>query len=81
MQEQIHVDQIANVIHEIMHNPTSRRLFVSAWDALNIANYPSVLAPCHLSMQFYVSNDDVLSMQVYQRSADMMVCFYHFAYH
>lgn len=33
----------------------------------------TVLPPCHVSAQFYVSNDNVLSCHMYQRSCDMFL--------
>jgi thymidylate synthase len=73
MERQPHVDQIADVIHKIQHDSTSRRILISSWDALNIHMNPSVLPPCHNLMQFYVRNDGTLDMQVYQRSADVAI--------
>ena len=62
-----HVDQIANALHDIKHNPDSRRIIVSAWNPGEIEKM--ALPPCHALFQFYV-NDGKLSCQLYQRSAD-----------
>lgn len=62
-----YVDQLQRVIDEIKTNPDSRRLIVNAWQAAYIDKM--ALPPCHLLFQFYV-NDNKLSCQLYQRSAD-----------
>lgn len=64
------IDQIANVVTEIRHNPASRRLVVSAWNPGEIDQM--ALAPCHCLFQFFVS-DGKLSCQLYQRSADIFL--------
>jgi len=64
-------DQITNLIHNLKHNPTSRRHILNAW---NVSEIPRMaLPPCHVMTQYYVSNDGRLSCQLYQRSADMFL--------
>ena len=62
-----HIDQIANAIEQIKHNPDSRRIIVNAWNVGDLENMN--LPPCHMFFQFYVANGR-LSLQMYQRSAD-----------
>lgn len=64
------VDQMAELIHQLRHNPDSRRHIISAW---NVADIPRMaLPPCHCLFQFYVA-EGKLSCQLYQRSADIFL--------
>ena len=63
-------DQIAWLINEILINPHSRRLILSAWNPNQINEM--ALPPCHTLAQFRVMNGR-LSCQLYQRSADMFL--------
>ncbi|MDJ1109741.1 thymidylate synthase [Macrococcus caseolyticus] len=63
-------DQLKEVIEQIKSNPHSRRHIVSAWNPGEIESM--ALPPCHTMFQFYV-NDNKLSCQLYQRSADVFL--------
>ena len=62
--------QLDGVINEIKTNPHSRRLLVSAWNVSELKEM--ALPPCHIMFQFYVEGN-TLSLQYYQRSADIFL--------
>jgi len=49
----LYVDQIANLINELKTNPDSRRLMVSAWNVGELDQM--VLPPCHYGFQVYTT--------------------------
>ena len=65
-----HIDQMQRALDLLREDPDSRRNIVSAWNVGELENM--VLPPCHLLFQFYVA-DGKLSLQLYQRSADMFL--------
>lgn len=64
------VDQLAYILDQIKNNPDSRRMILSAWNPAEIKHM--ALPPCHTLIQFYV-RDQKLSLQLYQRSADIFL--------
>ncbi len=64
------LDQIQRALDLIHENPWSRRIIVSGWHP--VESEQVALPPCHTLFQFYVQ-DDTLSCQLYQRSADVFL--------
>ncbi|ADO67536.1 putative bifunctional dihydrofolate reductase/thymidylate synthase [Cafeteria roenbergensis virus] len=62
-------DQLVKIIEEIKTNPSSRRILMSDFDPAT--SHQGVLYPCHsLVLQFYVRDEDILDVKMYQRSVD-----------
>ncbi|MCS4485258.1 thymidylate synthase [Gleimia sp. 6138-11-ORH1] len=65
-----HIDQLSQILELVRNDPDSRRMLVSAW---NVAELDKMaLMPCHSFFQLYVV-DGKLSLQIYQRSADLFL--------
>ncbi|MDZ4762544.1 MAG: thymidylate synthase [Alphaproteobacteria bacterium] len=69
------IDQLSKVRDDILRDPNSRRLIVSAWNPADVGDM--ALPPCHCLFQFHVAPDaegvSRLSCQLYQRSADVFL--------
>jgi thymidylate synthase len=63
------VDQLALVIDKLKNAPHDRRIVMTAWNPGELDQM--ALPPCHMFVQFYLSNDRTLHAQMYQRSADV----------
>lgn len=74
------IDQVTQCVNQIKYNPDSRRIIINAWNVTdlphedlspqeNIARGKMAIAPCHMVVQFYVSNGKLSSMMT-QRSVD-----------
>jgi thymidylate synthase len=62
------INQVAELVHSLTHNPASRRHIIEGWNVSELEQM--ALPPCHKSYQFYVA-DGRLSGILYQRSCDL----------
>jgi thymidylate synthase len=62
------VNQIADLVHAIRTNPTSRRLLFTGWNVAELGGM--ALPPCHMTYQYHVANGR-LSGMLWQRSCDL----------
>lgn len=73
-----HIDQLKWAIDKIAEKPMKKHYIVSAWNAAYIYEMAKtrrqsmVIAPCHTFFHINI-NGDKLSLQLYQRSADMFL--------
>lgn len=65
------VDQLLKLVEGIKQDPYGRRHIITAWNPGELDQM--ALPPCHCFAQFYVSADNKLSCQMYQRSCDMFL--------
>lgn len=63
-------DQLQYIIDEIKNNPSSRRLILNSWNAMDIDKM--ALPPCHVMVQFNIDGK-FIDCQLYQRSGDMFL--------
>jgi len=64
------IDQLKELIDGLQRDPTGRRHILTAWNPAELNQM--ALPPCHMFAQFYIRNN-VLSCQMYQRSADIFL--------
>ncbi len=64
------IDQLQNCIDQIINDPESRRIIMTAWNPKMIDKM--ALPPCHILCQFHVNTVlNELNCHIYQRSADV----------
>jgi thymidylate synthase len=64
------IDQLRELIDGLKSDPSGRRHILTAWNPGELSEM--ALPPCHMFAQFYIRNN-ILSCQMYQRSADLFL--------
>lgn len=65
------VDQLARLLSILRTDPTSRRMYMSAWNPCDLDKM--CLEPCHVSFQLYVREEKYLDGKLYLRSNDLFL--------
>ena len=65
------VDQLSRVLNILRTDPTSRRMYLSAWNPVDLDKM--CLEPCHVSFQLFVRNGTHLDGKLYLRSNDLFL--------
>lgn len=64
-------DQVADVLHMLRTNPSSRRMLFHAWNPPELA--AMALPPCHMVYQYHVTSSGRLNCLLFQRSCDLLL--------
>ncbi|KQM96733.1 thymidylate synthase [Sphingomonas sp. Leaf25] len=64
-------DQIADLVHTLRTNPTSRRMLFHGWNVGELGQM--ALPPCHMVYQYHVTSDGRLNCLLFQRSVDLLL--------
>lgn len=64
-------DQIQNCVELLNKDPHSRRIIVCSWNVSDLSKM--ALPPCHTLFQWYVDDNNLLWLQLYQRSGDFFL--------
>lgn len=68
------IDQIAQLVHAVIHQPTSRRHVVTAWHPGVVLNDMAALPPCHDSFTVTVDrHNELMHLSWRQRSTDIVL--------
>lgn len=65
------IDQLARVLSILRTDPNSRRMFMSAWNPVDLDKM--CLEPCHVSFQLYVREGRYVDGKLYMRSNDLFL--------
>lgn len=65
------IDQIRQLLRDIVENPSSRRMIVTAWNPRDVSRV--TLPPCHTLWQVKCHGDEEMSLHMYARSIDIFL--------